>query len=295
MIRLLALVGVLGISFSAIFVRLSGTSPSTAAVYRMVYAIPPLIALWWPVRHRDDRSRRERMMGVVAGFALAVDLALWHRAILYIGAGLATVLANTQVVFVALLAWLLHRERPSGTALTMIPVVFGGVALISGLGRSGAYGSDPLLGVLFGTAAGLSYTSFLLVFRASNRRLAPAVAPLLDASIGALVGSLILAVFDPHFTLVWSWPAHGWLIALALVAQVFGWILISSALPRLPALDTSVMLLLQPMATVIWGLLIFGESLSGWQWSGVGLVLAGVAVISLRGTMHQPDSQVTTG
>ena len=77
---------------------------------------------------------------------------------------------------------------------------------------------------------------------------------------------------------------HGWLIALAVVAQVFGWLLITVALPRLPALDTSVLLVLQPMLTVIWGLIFFQEFLSPLQWSGVGVVVASVTVLSLRGT-----------
>ena len=93
-----------------------------------------------------------------------------------------------------------------------------------------------------------------------------------------------------HLDLAWSWPAHGWLIALALGSQVAGWLLIGYALPRLPAVETSILLLLQPMATVLWALLLFGEDLSVVQWLGVALVLTGVALPSagsaLRGTLR---------
>ena len=282
--RLSAIAGVAGISFSAIFVRLSGASPSTAAIFRTAYALPLLFIGWLVVRKQDPRSGSKRWLAFLAGVFLAIDLALWHRAIVFIGAGLATVLASTQVVFVGLLAWLLDHERPSRTALALIPVVFAGIALISGLGRTDSYGANPLLGVFFGTVAGIAYTIFLVIFRASNRRLAPAVAPLLDATAGALAGSIALAKFDPHLDLTLHWPMHGWLIALAVVAQVFGWLLITVALPRLPALDTSVLLVLQPMLTVIWGLIFFQEFLSPLQWSGVGVVVASVTVLSLRGT-----------
>ncbi|MEO8215949.1 MAG: DMT family transporter [Acidobacteriota bacterium] len=282
--RAFALAGVVGISFSAIFVRLSGASPSTAAIFRTAYALPLLVIGWMVIRRRDLRSGFSRWMAFLAGVFLAIDLALWHRAIVYIGAGLATVLASTQVVFVGLIAWLVHRERPSTLALATIPVVFGGITLISGLGRRDAYGSNPLLGVVYGILAGLAYTVFLVIFRYSNRRLVPAVAPLLDATAGALAGSIPLAWFDRHLDLAFHWPMHGWLLALAIVAQVCGWLLITVALPRLPALDTSVLLVLQPMLTVLWGLLIFSEFLSPLQWSGVSLVVAGVTLLSLRGT-----------
>ena len=90
------------------------------------------------------RAPRRRSAGRgSAGIFFAIDLELYHHTIGLVGAGLATVLGNTQVVFVALLAWLLLRERlPLRTALA-IPLVLAGVTLISGVIGSGAYGAEP--------------------------------------------------------------------------------------------------------------------------------------------------------
>ena len=103
-------------------------------------------------------------------------------------------------------------------------------------------------------------------------------------TVGAALGSLAFGLFESEFSLRPSWPAHGWLIALALTTQVLGWLLIGVALPRLPALETSVMLLLQPMATVLWASLIFREVLSPIQWMGMLLVLGGIVVLSWKGS-----------
>jgi drug/metabolite transporter (DMT)-like permease len=288
MTRLFALLGILGISFSAIFVKQADVSPSTAAFFRTAYALPVLFLLWAMIRRRDQRPAGLRWMAVGAGLFLALDLAVWHRSIDLIGAGLATVLANTQVVFVGLAAWAIHRERPTALAFGTIPIVFAGVVLISGLGRADAFGDDPLGGVAFGVVSGAAYSVFLLVFRASNRELTPPPGPLLDATIGAAIGSLIGGLADPDFSFAFTWPEHGWLLALAMVAQVGGWLLIAGALPRLPALETSVMLLLQPMATVLWASVIFAEGLSALQWTGVALVLGGVGALTLRGSVERP-------
>lgn len=289
MTRLFALLGILGISFSAILVKQADVSPSTAAFFRMAYAIPVLLLVWMFGRRRDRRPVSLHWMAAGAGLFLALDLAVWHRSIDLIGAGLATVLANTQVVFVGLAAWAIHRERPTGLAFVTVPVVFAGVVLISGLGRADAFGDDPVGGVAFGLVAGASYAVFLLLFRASNRELAPPSGPLLDATIGTAIGSLIGAAADPHFSFALTWPEHGWLLILAMVAQVAGWLLITTALPRVPALETSVLLLLQPMLTVLWGLLLFAEYLSLLQWAGVVLVLGGVGVLTLRGSVQRPS------
>jgi len=285
-VRLWAVLGVLAISLSAVWVRLAAAPPETAAFLRMAYALPALVLLWLPLRRADRRGRRERLLAVVAGAVLAVDLAFWHRSIGLIGAGLATVLGNTQVVFVGAAAWLLHRERPTVLARALVPAVFAGVALISGLGMPDAYGVDPVMGAVFGLLTGISYSTFLLVFRASNRSLAPAVGPLLDATVGAAAAALVLGLADGGLRLDLGWRAHLWLVALALGSQVLGWLLISRALPRMPALDTSVMLLLQPLAAVLWGRLVFAEAMSPVQWAGVVLVLAGVGLLSLKGSVE---------
>jgi drug/metabolite transporter (DMT)-like permease len=287
MIHFLALLGVLSISFSAIFVRLAAVSPVTATFYRAAYAIPILAVVWLVTRAGDRRGPRERWLAVVSGLILAADLTLWHESIALVGAGLGTVIANVQVVFVAAAAWLLFAERPSAGRIAMIGIVLVGVALTSGLARPDAYGASPVAGALVGLLAGFAYAVFLLVYREANRTAGPRSGPLLDSTLGMATGALACALFDPRFTFTPHRPAHLWLVLLAIGSQVIGWLLIGRALPELPALETSVLLLGQPVFAVIWGVLLFNERLSVLQWAGSAIVLAGVATLSIpRGEPH---------
>lgn len=292
MLHLLALAGVLGISFSAVFVRLAAVSPVTAAFYRAAYAVPVLALVWAYSRTEDPRPLGSRAMAGGAGLMLAFDLALWHESIHLIGVGLATVIANVQVVFVALAAWLLHGERLTRTVTVLIGVIALGLVLTSGLARPDAYGSAPLAGAVFGVLAGACYAGFLLGFRAANRALGPTAGPLLDATIGVAAGSLLVAPLDPAFSFAWVWPAHGWLIVLALVSQVAGWLLIATALPRLPAIETSVLLLMQPIFSLFWGVAFFAERLSRLQTLGCVVVLAGVGALT-RARLASPPRLAT--
>lgn len=282
MIHVLALLGVLSISFSAIFVRLASVSPVTATFFRAVYALPVLFVVWFVGRTGDRRGARERWLALVSGLILAVDLNLWHESIALVGAGLGTVIANVQVVFVAIAAWVLYAERPTRGRMLTIAVVLGGVALTSGLARHDAYGASPVKGVVIGVLAGGTYALFLLVYRHANGSPGPRSGPLLDSTLGMAGGALACALLDPHFTLTPSLPANGWLLLLAVGSQVIGWLLIGTALPRLPVVETSVLLLGQPVLAVIWGVLVFSERLSTLQWIGAGIVLAGVAMISVK-------------
>jgi drug/metabolite transporter (DMT)-like permease len=281
-IHLLALLGVLSISFSAIFVRLAAVSPVTATFYRGAYAAPILGLVWLAQISQDRRGARERWLAIVSGLILALDLNLWHESIALVGAGLGTVIANVQVVFVAAAAWLLYGERPTLGRILTIAVVFGGVVLTSGLARHDAYGARPVAGALIGVLAGVTYAAFLLVYRHANRTPGPRSGPLLDSTIGMMAGALACAVFDPHFTFTPSLTANLWLGLLAIGSQVIGWLLIGTALPKLPVVETSVLLLGQPVFAVIWGMLVFGERLSVLQWAGSAIVLAGVAALSLQ-------------
>lgn len=274
-----ALAGVLAISFSAVFIRLAAVSPVTGAFFRAAYAVPILAAISMASRGRDLRSRRSRLLAFASGMALAADLALWHESIVLIGVGLATVIANVQVVFVAIAAWLLLDERPSGDTAGIMAAVLAGIALTSGLSRAGAYGEDPVLGAALGVGSGVCYAAFLLMFRAATQSPAPTVGPLLDSTLGLVFGALLASLFDSRFSLIPTWPAHGWLFALAVVSQVIGWLAIATALPRLPAVQTSILLLLQPVFTVIWGFVLFSERLSALQWTGTVLVLGGVGAL----------------
>jgi drug/metabolite transporter (DMT)-like permease len=281
---LAAVLGALTIAFSAIFVRLADVTPATAAIFRCAYALPLLGALAWYERRRyGPRASGQARLAWIAGAFFAADLVLWHHAIEQVGAGLATVLGNTQVVFVPIAAWLILGERPGARVAASVPVVMIGVVLISGIiGAGDAYGRDPVLGVLFGIGTGIAYAGFLLVQRRANADHRRPAGPLFDATLSAAVFSLLIGLPLGEVDLVPSWPSHGWLLLLAIAVQVGGWLLISISLPRLPAAITSVVLTLQPVGSVLLGIWILAEAPSPFQLIGVLFIVAGLLMTTLR-------------
>src|SRR3954452_23819944 len=279
--RAMASAGALTIALSSILVRLSDTSPSTSAIFRCLYALPLLAVLAWRENRRlGARPARGRRLARAAGVFLGVDLLCWHRSIADIGAGLSTVLANLQVAAVPLLAWGVLGERPGRRVLAALPVVLAGIVLISGALEQGAYGRDPTAGAVFGVLTGLAYAGFILVLRQSSAERRPPAGPLLDATIAAAVTTLAGGLLIGDAELVPTWPAHGWLVTLAVTSQVVGWMLISQSLPRLPAAVASVLLTIQPVGSVVLGAIIFGESPTALQIAGVAALLAGLFAVA---------------
>jgi drug/metabolite transporter (DMT)-like permease len=278
-----AVLGAMSIAFSGILVRLADVEPATAAIFRCVYALPALgVIAFLEGRAHGPRPAAQVRLAMLAGIFLALDLVIWHHTIALVGAGLATVLGNTQVVIVAVLAWLFLGERPPRRTLLALPVVLIGVVLISGVVGTGAYGTNPGLGVILGLVVGLVYAAFLLVLRRGNADIRRPAGPLFDATLIGALASLAIGLPLGEVDLVPTFPAHAWLLTLALTSQVVGWLIISVSLPRLPAALTSVILTLQPVGSVLLAMLLLGEAPSAVQLLGAGAILVGLLLATIR-------------
>src|SRR5215831_17984109 len=99
-----AVLGAACLSASAVLIKLADTGPATAAFYRCFLALAVV-----EHRRRGPRRPAAHLGAAAAGAFLAIDLVLWNHAIADVGAGIATVLGNLQVLFVALAAWVLLR------------------------------------------------------------------------------------------------------------------------------------------------------------------------------------------
>ena len=271
-----------GLSLTGILFALSETSPSTATVFRCLYALP---ILWWLARREDavhgPRPWRVRRWAVLAGLFFAADLLLFHHSILLMGAGLATVLSNLQVVIVLFAAWIIWAERPSLVQAAGIPVALVGILLISGIVGGDAYGADPVLGSILGVFVAITYAAYLLLMRKGRQR-DRAAGPILDSTAAGLVGGLAAGIASGELQAVPTLPGHVWLLLLALSAQVAGGLLLAVALPRLPAATTSLILLVQPVLAVAFAMIILAERPSATQFLGMALVIGGVLLGSAR-------------
>jgi drug/metabolite transporter (DMT)-like permease len=279
-----ALVGAAFISSSAVIIRLAGTAAGTAAFYRCALALPGLIVLaLLEQRRHGRRALKDRARAAVAGGFLGVDLILWTHSIYDVGAGVATVLGNLQVVFVVFVAWAFFRERPRSQFLVALPVVMAGVVLVAGLtGKSGA-GYHPVAGMLYGLSTSMAYAAFILVLRHSTKTSSHVAGPLADATAGAALAALVLGAALGQLSLTPPLSAFGWLLLAAFTNQTVGWLLITSSLPRLPAALSSLLLLFQPAVSLVLAAVVLSQRPTMVQLGGALLVCVGVLAAARSG------------
>ena len=292
----IAMFGGIVVSFAPILYAVSNANPLTGAFFRMVYALPFLLLIILFRRAKDSRSTNTRLIALLAGFAFSLDFLGYHSTVDWIGAGIGTLIGNSQVIIVTLMSWWLFGERPNLSILISLPIVMVGLFLISGILDDDPYGEYPVRGVIAGIFTAIFYSAFLIIYRFANRELAPAVNLQFDSTVGCALGLLILSflplqsIYVEPIDFQPSFPTHGWLLALALLSQVTGWLAIAYSLPRLPAAHTSFAILLQPTFTIIWGIIFLSESPSIQQAIGMFLILGSIIAVTISGSVEKNEN-----
>jgi drug/metabolite transporter (DMT)-like permease len=263
------------LGFAAMLVRWSTPAgPLAVGFYRMAIALPPVAWLAWRARGsaRPDIGRA-RLWALVAGLCFVGDLWMWHSSLHHTSAANATLLVTLAPIWVAVVSvvWMgakLRRRFWAGVILAL------GGALILGLAKGARWGTG--LGELLGALASLAYGAFTLALgRARQELSAPEALFWVVLCCTAGFGALGL-VQGEAFS---GYPPRAWwaLAGLGLGVQVAAWWLITWGMGHVPTNLGAMGLMTQPVATVILGWLLLGESVRPVQGLGTLLVLAGIA------------------
>ena len=292
--RLGAALGAMAISQSSPLAKLSGASPAVVTLFRGAVALPFLALL--ARREGHAPARRDRALAILAGGLFALDLQCFHISIPLLGVALATVVPNAQVFIVGLFA-ALAGERTPRRAIAAIPFALIGLLMLArvvdpfGGGVISttvvSAGSDPALGVLWGIGAAAFYGLYLIITRriSTSATGSSAVGPftmLRDSALGTIAVSLLLALLSGSLLPPQVWPGVGWLVLLALMSQVLGYPLINASIPHLPSVVGSVLLFVQPLMTLVAGVIIFGEIPTPGQLVGALILFGGVLVAARK-------------
>ena len=275
--RLLVILGVAGVSLSAVFVRWS-TAPSMVLVlYRMVFAAA-LLAPYTLLRCRGELralGRRDALLCLASGAFLGLHFAAYFEALRWTAIASAVVLVDTEVLFVALGSLLLLRKRLPGRAWLAVALAFGG-SVIVGMADTAA-GPDAVRGDLTALAGALCMAVYTMIGASCRRRISTAVytflvycAAALTVLAIALLGGTPLAGYGP--------VNLGTALGMAVFCTLLGHSVFSWGLKYLPPAFISTVKLLEPVFASVWGLALFGERPGPAVLLGGAVIICGVAL-----------------
>ncbi|GAB2574296.1 DMT family transporter [Dyella jejuensis] len=276
-------IGAALLSSTSLFVVYAHAAPTVSAFYRMLFGGAILLA-WVAMSGGWQRiGWRDAWLAALPAAGFSADLIQWHRSILWVGPGIATLLTNLQVFLMALVGFAFLRERPARGFLPGMLLAMIGLWLLVGAHWS-MFDARHRSGVWLGLGSGVAYTVYLLSFRhalKTHAYLPPAqflgLMSLLSAGLLWLWGQGEGDSFALH-----GWRSWSALIALGFFGQVLAWLLMVRAMPRLPASLVGLLLLLQPALAFVLDVVLLGRPTGYGDWSGLILALAGILFGALR-------------
>jgi drug/metabolite transporter (DMT)-like permease len=277
--------GLVIIGISPILLRLADAPGPVSGFYRMAIGWL-LITPWFIHRQRQlTNSLSQLRPAILAGLFFGGDMVLWTTGVMLAGATIPTLFANTSPLWVGLGALLVFKEKLKPAFWLGLLLALAGAVLI--FGTDEGFSGHLVSGGLMGIGSGIFYGSFFLAGQRSRDHLNPVTFLWVVSFVCSLVLlAAAIALGQPLF----GYPARTYLIfiAMGVLIQVFGWILVSRAQGELPASLVAPTMLGQPVVTAILAIPLLGETLSPPKLLGGITVILGVYLVH-RSKQHNKE------
>ena len=274
-------IGVIGISMSAILIRFSTAPSSVTASWRLLWTV----ILMTPVVFGGKNSRREllsidkktAMLSIISGIFLAIHFWFWFESLYLTSVASASTIVSTEVIWVSIGFFLFLKGRLSLKAVGAIAVAFAGSALVA-FADSGA-GGTHLWGDLFALLAAMAVAVYMLIGRIVRSGVSTTVYTYLVYAACA-AGLLLTSVVQQQG--LFAYGFNGILIGLALAvfSTILGHSVFSWCLKYFSPSFVSASKLCEPVVAAILAGFLFGEVPGPVQLAGCVLILGSVLYYS---------------
>lgn len=268
-----------GGSFPAMKVAVAALGPWTVMWARMLLALTllaPVAGRLWPAPLRAAFRADWRVLLPMALCLPCGYFLLESYALRYTSAAQAGVISAMVPLLVAAGARIFLGEVVAGGALAGLGLSVAGIGWLTALAGAGPQAAAPLLGNVLEMGAMACAAGSMLLLKGLSDRYGPWSLTALQVAVGAVFfapGVAGLLAAPP-----WTWPPLVTLAVLFLGCGVtlgaFG--LYNYGMSRMPASQASAFINLVPVAAVLLGWLLLGETLAPGQWAAAACVFGGV-------------------
>lgn len=263
-----------------VFVLESGQSAWNVVFFRCVFGALSLLAYCWArgLLRPGLFTKTTLAWALVAGAALVLNWVLLFSAYRLASISLATAVYNVQPFFLIALGTLFLGERPTRSKLMWSVIAFAGLLLVLQLQSTHLSTADRyLLGLLLGLGAGALYAVTAIIVK-RLKGVPPHVLALVQVTLGVFM-LLPMADFSALPTAATQW---GCLIALGIVHTCLMYILLYSAIQKLPTTSVAALSFIYPAVAILLDFLVYGQRLAPMQMAGVALIFLAAAGVSLN-------------
>lgn len=206
---------------------------------------------------------------IAQGIFLTVSGLFYFLALQTLSAGLTTVIFFAHPVFVAILSILIFRERFVPRLFLGLALAVLGIALISGLGGVGP--DLPARGIIFALLACLGYSLYSVIGQKTLVNYEPLT---ITATLSLLALIILVPIYHRELVFLGSLTLTQLLItaAMAVLNTVLAVLFFLKGIQKIGATRATLISTAEPVFCIIMAFLILGETLSGIEIMGSGLV-----------------------
>ena len=277
---LFVLLGAFLISFSPVLVSISDLEPTVSAFYRVFIGSIFLVIIIYINRKRYINAFTVNPYLILAGVFFALDLWFWHRSILYIGPGMSTLIANFQIFIIPLMSFFIFSLIPNKSQIIAIVVGVAGLYLTLGYGAS-IIDENLKLGFIFGIMTALAYSAYILSLKKNNSEAKVEISPVISLFYVSIISALILftviSIEGASFEI--NSPRNLFsMLAYGVICHVFGWYMIILGLKTVTATTAGIMLISQPIFSLIWDYLFLSRITNAIEIIGIMVVIIAMII-----------------
>lgn len=286
------IIGVLAVSLSAIFVKLSTAEAGVIAFYRMLFSVLIMLPLFlW--RYTDEvkqLTKKDWLLTTIAGVFLAFHFILWFESLNYTSVASSTVLVTLQPLFAFVGTYFFFKEPISAKTIVAGIIAISGSVLIS-WGDFQISGT-ALYGDILALIACALVTVYFLFGQSVRKRLSLVTYTMVVYSISTVTLFFYVLVkgetFGPYPAMDWLW-----FLLLAIIPNLLGHTLFNWSIKYVSTNVISIAILFEPVGAAILAFYIFGERLTVMQILGGTIILAGIIlfVIDPRAYRNKKSSR----
>ena len=278
-------IGVLSISFAAIFIRLAEAPPLVIAAYRMSIASIILIPIT-SIKYASSFKRLPRndiVLILFSSISIALHFGLWISSLSYTSIASSVVLVTSHPVFVALISYFLWGERLRKLTIIGIVVALTGVMFINYSGFT--ISSRAIFGDLLALIASLAMGVYLIIGRQLKDSIdITSYLTIIYTSSAAIL--LVATIVFGHSFIGYSHQTYLMLVLIALIPQLIGHSCLNFAVRSMPVTVVSVAILGEPIGATLLGFIILDEIPTVNEIVGGFLILSGIFTVIRRKPEH---------
>ncbi|NEW06555.1 DMT family transporter [Paenibacillus sp. SYP-B3998] len=269
-------IGIIAISFSAIFVKWSDAPASVIAMYRLFMTNMLMLPFLWRYAQEISQIKSKDWLRIAAsGIGLGLHFLFWMDSLRFTTVASSTAILTLEPIFVLLGAFLLYRQRTSRTALiSMFIAIVGAVCIGWGDFR---FSGDALKGDLLSLIGTIAVALHMLLGKSIREH----VSAFTYSFFAFLFAGSVLAIYnvavDNSFT-AYAPKEWGVFFLLAIVPTVFGHYVFNWLLKYMKATSVAMTVLGEPLGATLLAYLFLGETITTIQLFAGVLLLIGVGM-----------------